>query len=229
MGPRLAERLEGIVAALACTARIGKWRILGEIHAAQLLGACLLIYKAGFRAAEFASCVGPQQMPVATHPAGLSAGHALDQGVVGHILCHHGASGDEAVSPEGDAADDGGVGPNGSAAADNSLLVETVPVDLGTRVGDVCQHAGGTKEDVVLDGGAGVDRHVVLNLDVVARNDAVRYEGVLAENALFSDAGAGADVGEVPDFRSGANHRAEINDGCGVDEIGGGAHSASMA
>ena len=107
------------------------------------------------------------------HPTLLPRRNADHQGVVGHVLRDHGPGRDEAIAAERDAADDRGVGADRRTAADQRPLVQGMPVDLGTRVGDVGQNAGGPEEDVVLDRRARVDRDVVLDLDVVA-DDAPR-------------------------------------------------------
>ena len=181
----------------------------------------------GFRAAESAGGVRFEQMAMTAHPAGLAARHALDQGIVGHVLGDDGAGGNETVAPEGDPAYNRRVGPDRGSAADQGLLVKALPADLRARVGDVGQHAGGAEENVILDHRARVDRHVVLRLHVASDGDAVGNEGVLPENAFIADYCSGADVGEVPDFCAGPNCGAGVDHGGRVGKIIGGAHGCS--
>ena len=55
---------------------------------------------------------------------------------------------------------------------------------------DVGEHHRRPAEHVVFERDAGVDRHVVLDLDVVADHDARRHDDVLADVAATADAGA---------------------------------------
>jgi hypothetical protein len=172
----------------------------------------LLIAQPGFRAYHHAIGVRVlQDMAVSAHPTLLAGGIAHHKGVVGHVLRHHAAGGNETVPPQGGAADNGGIGPDRGPAPDEGLLVQAVAVDLRPGIGDVRQDTGRPKEDVILDNRAGVDRDVVLHLHVVADRHAAIHVHVLAEYAALADLRALHDVRKMPNFCARANYRAVID------------------
>ena len=162
-----------------------------------------------------------EQMPMTAHPSLKSAWNSHDKAIIRHVLGDDGAGGNEGVAAEGDAADDGGIGSDGGAAADQGPLVEAVPFDLTAGIGDICQDAGGSQEDVIFNFGARVDGDVVLHFDVGADLDIVGDHGVLSKDAVAADHCPGADVGKMPDFGVFSNDDVVVNNGGGVDKHGG--------
>lgn len=154
-------------------------------------------------------------------PAGLFRGDADHEGVVGNVGGDDGAGGDEAVTPQGDAADDCGVGADARAAADDGLHVVVGPT-LGVfaaRIADVGEGHRRAAEDVVLQFDAFVDRDVILNLAVIADADVGGDVDVLTDGTVRTDPRAGLDVGEVPDLRAVADLHVFINDAGGMDVV----------
>ena len=174
-----------------------------------------MVAVSAFRADEIAVRVALlERMAVTGDPAALPAGDSHDESIVGNVFGDNGTSGDEAITTQGDAADDGGVRSDAGAPADQGGLVKAATADLGAGIGDVGQDAGGAKEDIVLNGRAGVDGDVVLNLDVVSHGDGRGDHGVLAEAAISANYRTTANMREVPDGGSLAD------DGTIVDDCG---------
>ena len=100
-----------------------------------------LVSKFAFRASEDALGVWVlENVAVPAHPAVLAGGNSHHKGVIGHVFCNDGSCCDEAVSAEGNSADNGRIGPYGGASTNECFLVEAMTFDLGTGVGDVRQH-----------------------------------------------------------------------------------------
>src|SRR5271166_2904730 len=106
-------------------------------------------------------------MAVATHPSHLTRWISDNQSEVWNTPGDHCASTDERIASDGDPAHNRCVGTNGAAALQMGRFVQRVPVHLGAWIGDVRQNARWSQKDVVFDHSACVDRHIVLNLDVV--------------------------------------------------------------
>ena len=157
---------------------------------------------------------------MAAHPADLSCWCADDQRVVMDILGHDGTSSDERVAPDGHAGNNRGICTDRAPAPQHGLLIKRVADNLGSRIADVGQNAGRTEENVVFDLRSGVNRHVILNLDVVTDHDTAGNVAVLAENAAFADARTFHDVRVMPYFRARPNFTTLINAGRFVSEIG---------
>src|SRR6185369_14459228 len=83
------------------------------------------------------------------------------------------------------------------AAADRRRPVLVFSRYVAARVHHVREHHRRTAEHVVFEDHTGVDRHVVLNLDVVADGDAGRNHDVLTDVAALADAGARHDMTEM--------------------------------
>jgi hypothetical protein len=64
-----------------------------------------------------------------------------------------------------------------------------------------------------------INRHVVLNLDVVAQGNARTHDHVLPNVASITDVAIGHDVGEMPDFSAFSNGAAVIDNGGFMREI----------
>lgn len=154
-----------------------------------------------------------QLFAVFAHPADLAGGHADHQGVGLDVLVDDGARADEGVFADGDAADDGAVGAQGGALLDQGVAVFVLALDQRTGVVDVGEHHAGAAEHALFQGDVVVDGDVVLDLAAVADDDLVADEDVLPQRHPGADAGAAADVDEMPDAGSFADLRAGIDDG----------------
>ena len=167
-----------------------------------------------------AFCVEMEAFAVAAHPADLAGGVADHQGIVGHVFVDNGAGADKRILADTNAAHDSGVGADGSAFAHVGRQVFVFAIDGAAGVVYVGKHHRGPEEDVVFAGHAFVNRHIILHLHIVAENDAVGYEYVLAEVATFTQSGAGHHVAEVPHFAAFAELGAFVNYCGGVDHCG---------
>src|SRR5687767_13129832 len=99
------------------------------------------------------------------------------------------------------AADDCRVSPDGSSAPNDRACVLVSAHDLGARICNIRKDAGRAAEDIVLQLHSGIDRYVVLDLDVVADYHARSDEYVLTEDAARTDSRVLHHVAEVPDAR----------------------------
>src|SRR5207249_2550359 len=190
----------------ACGQLCGQCRLFIQVQTSKDAGFNLLIAVPAFRTPHHAVGIGrlePMAMP--THPADLTRRVAHDQREVRDALGDHRAGSDERIPPNRGPADDGGVRANRAPALQPDDLVERVSIHLGSRIGDIGQHAGGSEKDVVFDDHARVDGHVVLNLDVAADDGPAVDIDVLADDAALADAGALHDMREMPDLGAGAD------------------------
>lgn len=145
------------------------------------------------------------------HPSSLLSWNADDEGVIGNVLGHDGAGGDEGVAADRDPADNRRVCTDRGAAADQGFLIQGMPDHLRTRIGNIGQDAGRTEENVVLDGRTGVDGDVILDFYVIPDDHVIRNVAVLAEDAFRTDPGPALDVAEMPDLGAFANFNIIVN------------------
>src|SRR5438105_3091701 len=117
----------------------------------------------------------------------------------------------ERVLAERDPAQNRGVGADGAPPFDARGSVLVLARHVAPRVQHVGEHARRPAEHIVLQGHAFVDRHVVLDLDVVADPRARHHHHVLAQIAPLADDRAGHDVAKVPDLRAPADARAVVD------------------
>jgi hypothetical protein len=75
-------------------------------------------------------------------------------------------------------------------------------IDLRSRIRNIRQDTRWAKEDIVLDDGSRIDRHVVLYFHVVADQRAAINVHVLPNHAARADASSLHHVGEVPNLRA---------------------------
>lgn len=147
------------------------------------------------------------------HPADLPGGDADHQGVGSDVLVDDGARADEGVFTDGDAADDSTVGAQCGALLDQRVAVFVLALDQRAWVVDVGEHHAGAAEHALFQGDVVIDGNIVLDLAAVADHDFVADEDVLPQRHPGADAGAAADVDEMPDAGSFANLCAGIDDG----------------
>src|SRR5882762_7056056 len=152
-----------------------------------------------------------QPLTALAHPADASRRHADHEAIGRHVGRHDGARADEGIFAQRDAAHDGGVRANGAAALHERAPVLVLARYMAARIHDVGEDAGGTTEDVVFQNDALIDRHVILDLDVVADLGARHHDDVLAEVAPLADHGTRHHVGEVPDLGAVPDHRPVID------------------
>lgn len=151
------------------------------------------------------------------HPADL-AGRDASHKCIGHnVFSDDGASGDEGVFTQCEAADDGGIGADGDALFHQGTPVFALADDGRAGVTDVGEDHAGTAKDVVFQSHGVIDADVVLDLAVIADENIVADEDVLAERATLADTSAGADVDPVPNAGASADLGAIIDDGRWMD------------
>src|SRR5215210_3069562 len=95
-----------------------------------------------------------------------------------------------------------------------------MPAHLGTRIGDVGQHAGRAQEYIVLQHCTRVDRDIILNLNVPADRCTAINIDVLADHAALPDSCALHNVREMPYLRAGADLCAIVDVGRFMDKVG---------
>src|SRR5215467_4453223 len=184
----LFELLVGLRADTQCR---GQRRFLIEIETPQSTRLRLDVPVTALGASHDPVGIGVlQAMSMAAHPAHLTSRVSDDQREVRHVFGHYGTRSDEGISANGRAADDCRICADGAAPLQNRGFVESMPVDLGTRIRDICEHAGRPEEDIVFNRYTCVDRHVVLNLDVVPDDRAAVDVDVLADDALLTNSRA---------------------------------------
>src|SRR5690242_165780 len=145
------------------------------------------------------------------HPADAAGGDAYHERVRRNVGRDDGARTNECVLAEGDAAHDRRVGADRRAPPHERGTILVLARHVTAGVHHVREDARGTAEHVVLERDALVNRHVVLDLDVVADAGAGHHDDVLPEAAALADDGARHDVAEMPDLR------ARADPGAGVD------------
>ena len=156
---------------------------------------------------------------MATHPAMLFRRHAEHHCVIRHIISHNGTCSNKGISTNRNTTDNGSIGANGGASPDKRFLVQCFPNNLGTRIRNVCQNAGGAKEHIVLDGDTVVNGHIVLDLNIVTYDAAGGDHCVLAKGTACANLRASAHVAKMPDTRACANLTGLIDDGGRMDVI----------
>jgi len=147
------------------------------------------------------------------HPAGLPGRVADHQGVIGYVFCDNRPGGDEGVTADCSAADDGAVGPEGGAFFDEGGAHLVHLADFGAGVEDVREDHRRAAKDAVFEGDAFIDGDIILYFALVAYGYIGADDDILADRAVFADSGAGEDVGEMPDFCSFAHKCAMIDVG----------------
>lgn len=199
------------------------WRkrsLFGKIEASQQARLDFFVAKPAFRTTHDAIFIRVgKTMAVTTDPAGAASGIAEDQSVIRDITDNHRSRSDKTIPAQRYAADDSGIGADSGSPPYERSLVEGVTLDLGTRIGDVREDAGGAKKDIVFNYGSAIDRNVILHLDVAADDNALRHVTILAETASGADASVLHNVTEMPDRGAGADAGRFMHDGGGIDVV----------
>ena len=84
---------------------------------------------------------------------------------------------------------------------------------MSTRIKNICKYHTRSTKDIVFQGDAFIDAHVVLDLALFAYGYIGADDDVLADVAVLADFGAGEDMGEVPDFGTLADLNVFVGDG----------------
>ena len=111
----------------------------------------------------------------------MASGHANHKRMRGHITVHDGSRTNKCMLADGDSADDRAIGTEGSTPTNKSVTVFILANYGRAWVVDVRKHHAWSAEDIILERHVVVDGYVVLNLDVVADDDLVAHEHVLAQ------------------------------------------------
>ena len=88
---------------------------------------------------------------------------------------------------------------------------------LTARVGNISEHTGRTKKNIVLDRSARIDRDVILHFYVRSNDDIVGDHGVLTKNATFPDYCTRTNVGKMPNFCTIADAYIVVDNGGGMN------------
>jgi hypothetical protein len=158
-----------------------------------------------------------QLLSVSAHPANLAARHAYDQREIRNISVNNRAGADEAVSADSRPAHDGAVGAKRRAGANQGAQVLVLAGDGGTRIVNICEDHARTAKDIVLDLNGVIDGDVVLDLYVIPNANVIAHEDVLPERTLAPNAGARADMDEVPYTTALSQHRTFVHECGGMD------------
>src|SRR5687768_11251696 len=108
---------------------------------------------------------------MAAHPSPLPGWHAEHQCVVRDVASHHCSSANEGVPANYRSTHDRRIGSNRGATPHQGLLILPMPYDLRSWIDDIGKHTGWSAKHIVFEFNARVDRHIVLDLDVVADPD----------------------------------------------------------
>ena len=139
--------------------------------------------------------------PALAHPAVQPRRVAVAQPVIRHVLRHHRARADEAVAAQRDPANDRGVRTDRCAALHQRALVLVLAVYMTARVEHVGKDHRWSQERVILNDHPGIDRDVILDLNVVANDAFRRNNDVLPDIAAAADARGCHNMTEMPDLR----------------------------
>ena len=126
------------------------------------------------------------------------SGIAIDQSIVRDIFGDHRASTYESISANIIAADDGSIGTNGGSLFDQSGLEFVLAGYLTPGVNNIGESAGGTAEDIILQGYSLKDRDTVFNLDIVPYLYPFANKDILPNNTVLANSHLGHDVAKVP-------------------------------
>lgn len=153
------------------------------------------------------------------HPADVAGGVADDEGIVGDGFGDDSTGTDEGKPSDIVAADDGGVGSNGGTLLYQGAGIFAFAVDGRARVGYVGEDHRWSEEDIVFADYTGIDADIVLHFHIFAKYHIRANNNVLSDVAIFTNGAVGHDVAEVPDFCSGADVAAGVDDGGFVGEV----------
>jgi hypothetical protein len=124
---------------------------------------------------------------MAAHPTDSPGRDTNHQGIIGHVFRHHGPRSHEAISPEGDAADNRGIGSDGCPATQEGLLIEIVPDNLGAGVRYIRENATGSEKTSSSMMDPGRRRHCTEILTSLPNHNAARDTDVLARIHTLAD------------------------------------------
>ena len=148
-----------------------------------------------------------------THPSDLPRRNPDHQGESLDVLIDDSTRTYECKLPDRYTAHDSGICTDRSTAPDNGASIRPLADDRRTRVVDISKHHAWPAEDIVLQRHRVVDGDVVLDFDVVADDHVAADENVLTERTVGADAGAAADMDPMPDPRAFAERRSVVDDG----------------
>src|SRR4029077_19130571 len=100
--------------------------------------------------------------------------------MIRNVLGDNRAGADEGIFADCSSANNGGICAETCTTSDQGALVFIFPVDVASRVVDICEDHRRTTKNVVLELNARVQRNVILDFDVVSNLHAARYMHVLS-------------------------------------------------
>lgn len=153
-----------------------------------------LVFGSAFRTNGPALGIEFQTMSKFGHPAHLARGVPNQQRIIRYVLGHHRARTDEGVFPDVVPANDGCIRPDGGPLPYSGSRILIPTIDRAARIDHIGEHTRWTKKNVVIAGYSGVQRHIVLNLDVVAELNTGRDHYILTDVASFAQHRTGHDV-----------------------------------
>lgn len=151
-------------------------------------------------------------------PAPVAGRVAVNEGKRRNITGDHAAGAHQSIGSDLHTANDGGIGADAGPFSDSGGPELPFPLDKAARVDHIGKDHGWSKENIVLDLNAVVDRNIVLNFYPVADPHPVVHKHILAQDAIVTDGSGGHDVAEVPDFRSRTDGSSGVYDGRSVAE-----------
>ena len=94
-----------------------------------------------------------------------------------------------------------------------SLEIFVLTLDGTTGINHIGKHHTRSAKNIIRQYHSVVNRYIILNADVVAKDGFSSYVDVLAKYATFPNLGAGHHMHPVPNFGAGSNGGRLINDG----------------
>ena len=137
-----------------------------------------------------------------TNPTRLPCRNSKHQGVIGNVFGHYRTCSNKGVAPDCSSADNCAISAQSRALFHQGAPVFRLPVDVASGRGHVGEDHGRTAEDVVFQFNAIEERHIVLNLNVIANPHARGHVNVLPKIAFAADSRVRHHVGKVPNLRS---------------------------
>src|SRR6185437_4473471 len=155
------------------------------------------------------------------HPSYLARRRSNHESEIRNVLGNNCSRCHERVATDGYSGNNRRIGANCASPLQMGQFVEVMPAYLGARISYVRQYTGRAEKDIIINFHTGIDRNIVLDLDVIANHGATVDIDVLANNRMLPDTGPFHHVSKMPDFCSSSDLGTLINIGGFVREVSG--------
>ena len=147
------------------------------------------------------------------NPTRLPRWNSKHQGVIGDVFGHYSTRANKGISPDCSSADNRRISTQSRTLFHHGAPVFRLPAEVASGRGHVCEDHGRAAENVVFQFHTIVERHIVLNLNVIANPHARGHVNVLPKIAFAADSRVRHHVGKVPNLCSLAYLAGFVNEG----------------